>query len=94
MCTQPEFANYNVKTNGMPAEQWDWCKAQHYPFRVFINYDGGGYNHHIVEFQALEHARAYMRQFGISGSYRLYAEDVGGGIHYLNDELLNEGGAQ
>jgi hypothetical protein len=86
MCVQPEFSNYNVKTIGFPGEQWDWCEKQHYRFRVFINSDGGGYNHHTVEFQSLEHARAFILQFSITGPRCLYAEDTTGHIHYLNNE--------
>lgn len=93
MCVQPEFANYNVKTIGFPDDHWDWCDNNNYPFRVFINSDGGGYNHHIVEFQSLEHAQAYMQRFGISAPRCLYAEDLDGRIHYLNTEQKDGGNA-
>ena len=55
MCVQPEFANYNVKTIGFPDDQWDWCEEQHYPFRVFINSDGGGYTGwEVKDFRAIK----------------------------------------
>ncbi|WP_372808587.1 hypothetical protein [Pontiella sp.] len=83
MCLQPEFANYSVKTTGWTDEHWNWCESRGMAFRVFVNSDGGGYNHHTVEFQALELARAFLEHFGISGPRRLYAEDREGKIHYL-----------
>ncbi len=91
MCVQPEFVNYNVKTIGFPDEQWDWCDGQGIPFRVFVNSDGGGYNHHTVEFQSLEAARAFASHFGIEGHRRLYAEDADGKVHYLESNQHPEG---
>ena len=94
MCVQPEFVNYNVKTIGFPDERWNWCEEQGIAFRVFVNSDGGGYNHHVVEFQALEDARAFLEHFRISGLRRLYAEDREGHIHYLEASPHPRGGAQ
>ena len=86
MSVQPELVNYNVKVIDFSDEQWEWCEKQGYSFRVFVNSDGGGYNHHIVEFLSLEHALAFAEHFNLSGSRRLYAEDSEGHIHYLDDE--------
>lgn len=73
--------NYNVRVYNPDAGHRQWCQDRDIPIALFINYDGGGYNFHIFEFQALEHATAFMAAFEIQGERRLWAEDENG-KHY------------
>lgn len=81
--TTPKDVNYNVRFTFAKEEQRRWCEDQAIPVEVFVSYDGGGYNCHIFEFQQLDHAKAFMEQFGIAGKRSLWAEDEDEQIHYL-----------
>lgn len=78
-------ANYNVRYNdGLEAVR-TWRDATQISVTVFENFDGGGFNFYICEFQTLEDAGVFRRHFGIKEHNTLWVEDGDGHIHYLNE---------
>lgn len=88
----PSYANYNVRvrcTFDSPLNDYvQWVKQQGFPLKVFENYDGGGYNFHIFEFQEIAHARVFMLAFDIRGARKLWGEDSQRRIHYLDEDAV------
>ena len=79
----PSFATYNVRVYFPGPEHMAWCNSHNMHAKLFVNYDGGGYNFNIFEFIKIEDAKEFMLQFDISGEHMLWAEDTQGNIHYL-----------
>lgn len=78
-------ANYNVRYyDGLDAVR-TWRDTTQISVTVFENFDGGGFNYYICEFQTLEDACAFRRHFGIKEHNTLWIEDVDGRVHYLNE---------
>lgn len=80
-----QFVNYNVRYYSELGPVRLWREAAEIPMKAFENFDGGGFNFYICEFETLEHAETFRDHFQIHGEKTLWAEDAKGGIHYLPD---------
>lgn len=68
-------------------EERSWLEKRRIPFRVFVNYDGGGFNYYIWEFQAFAHAHKFNSYLNISSKHmRMFAEDEEGYLHSLQND--------
>jgi hypothetical protein len=77
------FANYAVKYMGAVEPVRIWHDATQIPVILSTNFDGGGFNFHVCQFEKLCDAEAFREHFKISGEKSLWGEDSVGGIHYL-----------
>lgn len=78
-------ANFNVRYYDRLDAVRKWRDTTQISVTVFENFDGGGFNFYICEFQTLEDACVFRRHFGIKEHNTLWIEDVDGHIHYLNE---------
>ncbi len=78
-----QYRNYNVRVTNAGSAHQEWCDARGTAVKVFVSFDGGGYNHHVLEFQTLDDASTFMEFFGITRERSLWAEDTEGKMHYL-----------
>jgi len=60
------YPNYNVRIRMPRPEMAKWCESRGIPVRIFLTYDGGGFNGHIFEFRKLKHAMRFMTRFDIA----------------------------
>jgi len=79
------YPNHNVRVYTELREGRDWCQEQEVPVRVFTNFDGGGFNFYIFEFQLLEDARAFAKHLDIRGERSIWIEDENQKIHYVGE---------
>ena len=76
------FVNYNVKYRSSLEEVRKWRDEANIPVRVFENFDGGGFNFYICEFDTLADAERFRQDFKLTGD-PLWGEDAAGKSHYL-----------
>jgi hypothetical protein len=79
------FVNYNVKYRSSLEAVTKWRDEANIPVRVFENFDGGGFNFYICEFDTLADAERFRQDFKLTGD-PLWGEDAEGKIHYLPAE--------
>ncbi len=77
--------NYNVKYRSSVEAAKKWGNETHIPVRVFENFDGGGFNYYICEFDTLAAAERFQQDFKLKGD-PVWGEDADGKIHYLPSE--------
>lgn len=58
----------NVRMSFLGQHHRSWCRDRGIPVEFFETFDGGGYNFHILEFQNIQDANAFMSHFGIEPS--------------------------
>lgn len=84
--TEPRRATFNVRlcvSSGGTGAHEAWAATAGVAMRVCFNFDGGGYNFHIFEFNRVEDARAFMQAFDIREVHTLWREDPDGSHHDL-----------
>ena len=79
----PSFKNYNVRYHGDTVVAYAWAEAKNMSLKIFQNYDGGGFNFYICEFETLDAAVLFCTDFSIGDDRAVWAEDDGGEIHYF-----------
>ena len=77
------FVNYNVRYYGETAEAFAWAETRNMRLKIFTDFDGGGFNFYICEFEILDNAILFRTDFSIDADKSLWAEDVEGKIHYF-----------
>lgn len=79
------YVNFNVRYRDELDPVRAWRDATKTPMKAFTNFDGGGFNFYICEFETLKDAEAFRHHFQIHGEKTLWAEAADGSIHYLPD---------
>jgi hypothetical protein len=79
------LVNFNVKCRSSLESVRKWGDEANIPVRFFENFDGGGFNYYICEFDTLADAERFRQDFKLTGD-RLWGEDAEGKIHYLPAE--------
>jgi hypothetical protein len=79
-----KFLNYNVRYRDRMEAVYAWRETTQIPVKVFENFDGGGFNYYICEFETLGDAEAFRTHFKIQGDKTLWGEDAQGNVHYLS----------
>ena len=78
------FANYNVRYTELDASKpRAWAKSREIRVNIFENFDGGGFNFYVCEFETLYNATLFRTDFCIEAHNSLWGEDAEGQIHYL-----------
>ena len=78
------FVNYNVRyTEPDASKPRAWAKIRDIRLKIFENFDGGGFNFYICEFETLDNATLFRTDFSIEANNSLWGEDAEGQIHYL-----------
>lgn len=77
------FVNYNVRYCGETAEAFAWAEARNTHLKIFTDFDGGGFNFYICEFETLDSALLFRTDFSVDANKSLWAEDAEGKIHYF-----------
>lgn len=81
----PCLVNYNVKYRSSVEAVKKWGNETNISVRVFENFDGGGFNYYICEFDTLAAAERFQQDFKLKGD-PVWGEDADGKIHYLPSE--------
>jgi hypothetical protein len=69
-------------------EKVEWCEQQQFRFRVYGNYDGGGYNYYVFIFYSPSQAEAFRSHYDLPDKPVTYFQCDG--WHYCHDGTKGE----